>query len=290
MRLSTGIPALDELLGGGLLPGRLTVVVGATGIGKTQLGVQFAHAGRSQEGHAGIVFDMTARGDSQSHDEYARRMFEWLLTPAMAVAAPPLDDFFNPHRRHGDFLHAFNRRGKRVTRNDLDFDAWHEWRAEVTARLNATIAFFYGNLIQGVRRVVIDGVEPVGRPSDSIQLELFDYVYHQILRKDADWVARDLFRERFRDFADQVAKAHYDHEQIGCLLLYTSAEAMLDELIRRPLDEGDVLANANTIIQLGKIKDGERIHRALHIAKHRGSAANHDIVPYEITSHGLRLV
>jgi len=41
-RLSTGIPALDDLLGGGLLPGRLAVVVGATGIGKTQLGLQFA--------------------------------------------------------------------------------------------------------------------------------------------------------------------------------------------------------------------------------------------------------
>ena len=35
LRQSTGIPALDELLGGGLLPGTLTVVVGATGMGKT---------------------------------------------------------------------------------------------------------------------------------------------------------------------------------------------------------------------------------------------------------------
>ncbi len=55
--------------------------------------------------------------------------------------------------------------------------------------------FFYGNFIRGVRRVVIDGIEPVGRPSESIQLELFEYVYHQILRKDSDWVARDLFRQ-----------------------------------------------------------------------------------------------
>ena len=38
-RVSTGIPRLDQALGGGLLPGTLTVVVGATGIGKTQLGV-----------------------------------------------------------------------------------------------------------------------------------------------------------------------------------------------------------------------------------------------------------
>ena len=33
-RLSTGVEGLDERLGGGLLPGTLTVVVGSTGIGK----------------------------------------------------------------------------------------------------------------------------------------------------------------------------------------------------------------------------------------------------------------
>jgi KaiC/GvpD/RAD55 family RecA-like ATPase len=265
------------------------VVVGATGIGKTQLGLQFAHAGLGQEGHAGIIFDMTARGDSQSHAEYARRMFNWQLEPATAAAAPALEIFFSPQRNHGNFLHVFDRRGKRVSRADLDFDAWHDWRADLVSRLNATIAFFYGNFIHGVRRAVIDGVEPVSRPSDSIQIELFDHVYHQILRKDAQWVARDLFRERFQEFADAAAQHQYDHEQIGCLLLYTSAETMLEELIRRPLDEGDVLANASTIIQLGKITSGGKMGRAMHIAKHRGSAASDDIVPYEITDHGLRL-
>ena len=59
------------MLGGGLLPGTLTVVVGSTGIGKTQLGLQFAQAGLTQEGRRGIIFDMTARGDSQSHADYA---------------------------------------------------------------------------------------------------------------------------------------------------------------------------------------------------------------------------
>ena len=44
-RLSIGVPGLANLLGGGLIPGTLTVVVGATGIGKTQLGLQFADAG-----------------------------------------------------------------------------------------------------------------------------------------------------------------------------------------------------------------------------------------------------
>lgn len=289
-RLSTGIAALDDLLGGGLLPGRLTVVVGATGIGKTQLGLQFAEAGAVQEGRRGIIFDMTARGDSQSHAEYAERMFGRRLIAADAHAKPPLDGFFDPGRAHPDFLHIFDRRGKRVTRSDLDFDAWHDWQAELSARLATTIAFFYGNFMSGVRRAVIDGIEPVGKPSDSIQLELFEYVYHQILRKESDWVARDLFRERFAANAAAIEQHAYDHQQVGCLLLYTSAETMLDELIRRPLDEGDVLANANTIIQLGKIRDGNKLHRALHVAKHRGSKASDEIVQYEITDRGIGLL
>ena len=73
-RLSTGDPALDERLGGGFLPGTLTLLVGATGIGKTQLGLRFADAGRAQEGRRGILFDMTQRGDAQGHTAYAQRL------------------------------------------------------------------------------------------------------------------------------------------------------------------------------------------------------------------------
>jgi KaiC/GvpD/RAD55 family RecA-like ATPase len=49
-RTSTGISKLDEMLGGGLVPGTLCVVYGATGIGKTHLGLHFAHAGVGAEG------------------------------------------------------------------------------------------------------------------------------------------------------------------------------------------------------------------------------------------------
>jgi len=41
MRLSIGIDRLDELLGGGLALGTLTVIVGRAGIGKTQLALQY---------------------------------------------------------------------------------------------------------------------------------------------------------------------------------------------------------------------------------------------------------
>jgi KaiC/GvpD/RAD55 family RecA-like ATPase len=288
-RLATGIDGLDERLGGGLLPGTLTVVVGSTGIGKTQFGLQFARAGREQEGHEGIIFDMTARGDSQSHADYARRMFDWDLTVGDPDGHVDLDHFFDPDRRPGQCMHVFDGQGRRVTRQDLDFEAWHNWQAELARRLNTTIAFFYGNFVRGVRRAIIDGIEPVDRPSDSVQIELFEYIYHQILRKDPEWVARDLFRERYRESAAAVSANSYDPARVGCLLLYTSHETTLDGLIERSLDEGDLLANANTVIHLGKIREGTRFRRAMYISKHRGSACTDEIIPYSIDDHGIRL-
>ncbi len=204
-RLSTGVPGLDELLGGGLVPGTLTVIVGSTGIGKTQLGVQFAQAGLAQDGRRGVIFDMTARGDSQSHGDYARRMFDWRLTPLDVQVKVPLDDFYAPDRSYGDYLHVFDYRGQRVTRRDLEWEQWQEWQSQLNTRLQTAIAFLYGNFVQGVRRVVIDGIEPSDRPGESIQFNLFEYVYHQVLRKDPEWVARDLFRERFRVNASSAA-------------------------------------------------------------------------------------
>jgi hypothetical protein len=138
--------------------------------------------------------------------------------------------------------------------------------------------------------VVVDGFEPTDRPSDSIQLNLFEYVYHQVLRKDPEWVARDLFREQYRTHAEAAAQNAYDPSQIGCLMLYTSHETMLDDLISKPLSEGDALSNANTLIYLGKVRDGNRIGRGLYIAKHRGSACDERIVPYTITEQGLNVV
>jgi KaiC/GvpD/RAD55 family RecA-like ATPase len=289
-RLTTGIDGLDELLGGGLLPGTMTAIVGSTGIGKTQFGLQFANAGLEQEGYRGILFDMCSRGDSQNHDAYAERMFGWKMKPVDPERPLHLDQFFAPALPCGDYLHIFDQHGRRVTRADLDQEAYRQWQAELARRLNASIAFFYDNFVRGSRRAVIDGIEPVDRPSDSIQFELFDYVYHQILRKDAEWVARDLFREHYRIHADQIAQHIYDPSQIGCLLLITSQETTLDGLIERPLDEGDVLSNANTIIHLGKIREGTRFRRAMYISKHRGSACTDEIIPYTIDDHGLKLV
>ncbi len=288
-RLSTGIEGLDQRLGGGLLPGTLTVVVGSTGIGKTQFGLQFAQAGEAQEGRPGIIFDMSARGDSQNHADYARRLFRRELHRVEPEQHVDPEGFFDPQRRHGDYLHVFDQTGRRVTRRDLDFDGWQDWQAEVTRRLATSIAFFYGNFIHGTCRAVVDGIEPVDRPGESIQIELFEYVYHQILRKDPQWVARDLFRQHYRKNAEAAAAHVYDPKRIGCMLLATSHETTLDGLIERPLDEGDLLSNANTLVYLGKVREGTRFRRAMYVAKHRGSMCPDEIIPYRIEERGICL-
>jgi KaiC/GvpD/RAD55 family RecA-like ATPase len=288
-RLQTGLPELDDFLGGGLLPGTMTVVMGATGIGKTQLGLQFAHHGLRQEGETGLVFDMTTRGDSQNHADYARRLFDWELRTRSVDGGLRAGDVWDHDRIRTDYVHLFDRSGRRVTYRDLDPDDWREWKTELARKLDHSIATFYGNFIHGVRRCVIDGVEPADNPADSFQMHVFDYIYHQILHKDCDWVARDLFRAQFRANEERVRRHLYDHSEIGCLLLLTSHDVMLDDLIGKPIQSGDALSNANTIIQMGRIREGTKLGRALYVAKHRGSACEESIVPFEITERGLVL-
>jgi len=98
-----------------------------------------------------------------------------------------------------------------------------------------------------------------------------------------------LFRQDYRRNAEAVARHVYDPAGIGCLVLYTAHETSLDALIERPLDEGDLLANANTVIHMGKIREGTRFRRAMYVTKHRGSAYTDEIVPYRIEDGGIVL-
>jgi KaiC/GvpD/RAD55 family RecA-like ATPase len=54
-RVSTGVPGIDDMLKGGLIPGRPYVISGTTGSGKTILAVQFLHQGVKQGERALLV-------------------------------------------------------------------------------------------------------------------------------------------------------------------------------------------------------------------------------------------
>ena len=53
-RVPTGVPGLDDMIEGGLPSGRIIGVTGATGSGKTTLGLQFLEHGITQCGEAGV--------------------------------------------------------------------------------------------------------------------------------------------------------------------------------------------------------------------------------------------
>ena len=291
-RASTGIPKLDAMLGGGLLPGTLTVVYGATGIGKTHLGLTFANHGVVEDGARGVVLDMNGRGDSQQHDEYAARLFAWDLRPWTHTVTP----MAHPYPTEAD-MDAFYSNALRWVGRVRDFqvptsDGGHEfdwnWKSSYNQALYTVRPFLYFHLAAGTRRVVVDGVEPMDAPADSIQFHMFNDVYHSIVHRDADTLGMEICLPvwQHRQFIDGH---RYDHTAVTTLLLVTTEETRLEDLLARKVATGDIGATANTIVVMGSERMGNRVARLLSIVKHRGSAMTDEIVEYRIGAKGIEL-
>ncbi len=284
-RYSTGLPWLDEALGGGLLPGSLTMVIGATGVGKTQVGMHFSQAGRTAEGERGAIIDLSSRGDSQNHSGYTSRLFGEPLT-AVDLRNETLSCPFS-NGRPADVLPFLGYSGRRVLRSQLDVDDYHAWQSELNRRLPQLTRFVYAHLVNGTRRFIVDGIEPQDTPDDSLQLDLLESVYHRMLRIEHDWLAREVFRQQFRELEHQVLQAAYDHQESSAMVLVTTKQSMLEQLITQPLADGDLAAGANTVILLGRTLTAGKMTRGLYVAKHRGSFADDRILPFEISERGL---
>jgi circadian clock protein KaiC len=71
-RVQLGVPGLDKMLDGGLLPSSIALLQGAPGTGKTTLGMQFLHQGVTQDNEAGLLvtfeqFPHTLYRDALAH-------------------------------------------------------------------------------------------------------------------------------------------------------------------------------------------------------------------------------
>jgi KaiC/GvpD/RAD55 family RecA-like ATPase len=290
-RVSTGSSRLDEMLGGGLLPGTLTVVYGATGIGKTHLGLGFCDHGARADGHRGIVFDMNARGDSQQHHAYAARLYGWDLRRWTHSVLPMAEPYPPADQMQAFYCDALPWVGKlrdyQVPAGDgLEFD-WN-WKAQYNQALYTVRPFVYFHLAAGSRRIVVDGIEPMDVPGDYIQPYMFDDLYRRVIHRDSETLGMEICLPvwKHRSFID----AHlYDHAAVTTLLLVTTEETQLEHLIARKVAAGDIGAVANTIVVMGSERVGNRLARMLCVVKHRGSAKSDEIAEYRVTERGFEL-
>ena len=291
-RVSTGLAKLDEMLGGGLLPGTLAVVYGATGIGKTHLGLTFAAHGRVADGAPGVVLDMNGRGDSQLHDEYAARLFAWALAPWTHAVTPMAHPYPPPAQMAASYSNALRWVGRvrdfQLPTPDGGWEFDWNWKATYNHALYTVRPFFYFHFAAGARRVVVDGVEPMDVPADSIQFFMFDELYRKTIHRDAETLGMEICLPvwQHRAFID----AHrYDHARITTLLLVTTEETRLEDLLARKVLVGDIGATASTILVMGSERVGPRLARMLCVVKHRGSPMSDEIVEYRIGPDGLAL-
>jgi hypothetical protein len=79
----------------------------------------------------------------------------------------------------------------------------------------------------------------------------------------------------------------YDHRSVTTLLLVTTEETRLEDLVSRKVTAGDIGAVANSVILLGREKVGSRVGRFVCVAKHRGSAMSDEIVEYRVGEQGF---
>ena len=292
-RVSTGLGRLDEMLGGGLLPGTLCVVYGATGIGKTHLGLHFARAGESDDGTPGIFFDMNARGDSQQHSEYASRLYGWALARWSHTVTPMADPYPSAEQLAARYCDALPWVGKlrdyQTPGSDGGLELDWNWKSEYNHAMYTVRPFIYFHLGAGCRRIVVDGIEPMDVPGDYIQPYLFDELYRTVIHRDSETLGMEICLPvwKHRDFIDSH---RYDHASVSTVLLVTTEETQLEHLIARKVASGDIGAVANTILVMGSERVGNRLGRFLCVVKHRGSAKSDEIAEYRVTERGIEFV
>jgi len=101
-RLSTGVPGLDEILQGGLIPGRSYLIRGGPGMGKTTLGLHFLTAGAAN-GEQSLFINM-GETEAQLRRNAAATGFD--LSNIAFLDLSPTPDFFTEVQTYDVFSPA----------------------------------------------------------------------------------------------------------------------------------------------------------------------------------------
>lgn len=114
-RLSTGVPGLDQILGGGFTPGRAYLARGGSGVGKTLLGFHFMAAG--VEAGDSCLFISLSQSESRLRQRAARMGFE--MAPVRLLDLSPASTLFSEAQTYEVFTPAEVERGP-VTRKIIE--------------------------------------------------------------------------------------------------------------------------------------------------------------------------
>ena len=147
-RISTGNPALDQILGGGLISDAITLVVGAPGSGKTILAEQFLFANATGErtglylstasepfdklmryGQSLEFFDVAAVGESVFYDDLG----DALVDDGLGGVLERVDDLLKTHQPSMVIIDSF----KALKSFATDVAAFRRFLRELAGRFTA---------------------------------------------------------------------------------------------------------------------------------------------------------
>lgn len=170
-RLSTGVPGLDQLMGGGLFAGSTTLVVGMTGAGKTTVALQFALEG-VRRGERVLFINF------QENPAQLRRAIGDLGADPATVQAQGLE-----------LMYA----------------------SPVELQIDSIVVAIFEKIRSGsVRRLVIDAVGDLAAAASDLQ-RLHDYLYSLIQHFAARGIATMLTMETGEKFIGALHEQRYSY-------------------------------------------------------------------------------
>jgi KaiC/GvpD/RAD55 family RecA-like ATPase len=110
-RVPSGIPGLDQLLGGGFVKRRHTLVCGGPGTGKTTLGFEFLYRGANKYGDKGLFLSLEqspARVVESAKNLFHKWDWDKQLEENILVTRLPIEDFKDTHQLIKEYVEKNN--------------------------------------------------------------------------------------------------------------------------------------------------------------------------------------
>ena len=222
-RHSTGVAALDDLLGDGYWPGSATLVAGPSGIGKTLMGLHFIFNG-AKAGQPGLIGSLQ---ENRIQLERVVRGFGWTLdTPGVTLLArSPVDVYIDEWVY--DLLDQVERNGcRRILIDSLadlavaagDDRRFREWMYSLTQRCSRAG-------VSLMMTMEVPELYSVTRISENGMSHLSDNVVVLQYVKDDDHLYRALTVLKTRASNHQPAIRRYEITRQGITLSRDSAPA-----------------------------------------------------------------